>query len=114
MRQVRRIIAANMERWAFPPPLAEDVQLVVSELLTNAVIHSGADEVTLTLRFIDGFLRIDVRDGVLKPEPRLRSPSPDAENGRGLFLVQTIAGYRQGAWGVSEDGTTTWCELAVT
>ncbi|WP_411576904.1 ATP-binding protein [Streptomyces sp. SCSIO ZS0520] len=62
VRQVRRITVAEMERWAVPPPLAEDVQLVVSALLTNAVLHSGADEVTLTLRFIDGLVRIDVHD----------------------------------------------------
>ncbi|MFF0698551.1 ATP-binding protein [Streptomyces tendae] len=52
---------------------------------------------------------IEVDDG--SPcTPVLRCPGPDDESGRGLLLVQALAE----AWGVSPDGTTTWCTLPLT
>ncbi|MER5756906.1 ATP-binding protein [Streptomyces sp. NPDC002088] len=52
---------------------------------------------------------IKVRDGC--PDlPVLRHAGPDDEGGRGLLLVESLAE----TWGVSPDGTTTWCSLPLT
>ena len=111
--RARRIASAFMQEWAVPTPLAGDAKLVVSELVSNAVLHSGTDEVTLTLELHAGRLRIDVHDGVPNHRPGCRTPSADEENGRGLLLVQAIANERRGEWSVSNDGATTWCELGL-
>lgn len=93
--------------------VAEDATLIVSELITNAILHSGGRQIRLTLDLRDGVLCIRVHDGVPGPRPTAQSPEDDDENGRGLILVQEIARSRRGAWGVSDDGATTWCELSL-
>lgn len=61
---------------------------------------------------VGGRFCIEVDDGAAdrSPEP-LPFPGPDAENGRGLYLVDSVVRSRQGTWGVSPDGTRTWCSL---
>ena len=93
--------------------VADDATLIVSELITNAIVHSGGGHILLTLDVDDGVLRIRVHDGVPGPRPTARCPEDEDEHGRGLMLVQEIARNRQGAWGVSDNGTTTWCELSL-
>lgn len=92
---------------------ADDAVLIVSELVTNAVQHSRGQEVTLTLSLRNGCLRINVHDGVPSHRPTPWKPCDEDEHGRGLLLVQAIAGARRGSWGVSDDGASTWCELAL-
>ncbi|MEU5793196.1 ATP-binding protein [Streptomyces sp. NPDC047813] len=111
--QARRIADALMRKWGVPSLLTGDVRLIVSELVTNAFLHSGTDVITLSMAVQDGVLRIDVRHQVTRHRPILHRPRDDDEHGRGLLLVEAIADHRQGAWGVSSDGTTTWCELSV-
>ena len=70
-------------------PLSDDLQLVVSELVTNAIRYAEppveleieADEDTVTVAVADG------SGG--RPQPR--SPSLDAEGGRGLLLIDLLA-----------------------
>ncbi|MET8217561.1 ATP-binding protein [Streptomyces hirsutus] len=92
---------------------ADDVVLVVSELVTNAIQHSHGQKVTLTLSLCNGCLRINVHDGVRSHRPTPGRPCNEDEHGRGLLLVQAIAGARRGSWGVSDDGASTWCEFAL-
>lgn len=92
---------------------ADDAVLVVFELVTNAVQHSHGREVTLTLTLHNGYLRINVHDGVPSRRPTPGNPCDEDEHGRGLLLVQTVADDRRGAWGISNDGAGTWCELAL-
>ncbi|UNM14997.1 ATP-binding protein [Streptomyces formicae] len=93
--------------------VADDATLVVSELITNAILHSGGRQIRLTLDLHDGVLHIRVHDGVPGLRPSEQVPSDDDEHGRGLALVQAIAHSRQGTWGISDGGATTWCELAL-
>jgi anti-sigma regulatory factor (Ser/Thr protein kinase) len=92
--------------------MADDAMLVVSELVTNAIVHSGGTEITLSLDINEDVLRIAVRDG-MPGHPAALTPDHDEESGRGLQLVRWIAGERGGAWGTSGCGTTTWCDLPV-
>lgn len=87
----------------------EDVALVVSELVTNAVLHGDGD---ITLHVVVGAdaVRIEVADR----DPALPGPTyaeADAESGRGLLLVSKIASR----WGVREEqpGKVVWADLAV-
>ena len=86
----------------------DDLTLVVSELVTNAVVH-GAGDVSLALTVDGDAVRIEVAD----EEPTLDRPAPadlDVESGRGLMLVSRVAR----SWGVRREGhgKTVWADLA--
>jgi anti-sigma regulatory factor (Ser/Thr protein kinase) len=90
---------------------AEDVLLVVSELVTNACLHAGGPEELRLLRSGKA-LRLEVVDaGSGEPAPRLphRAGRP---GGHGMFIVQRLCLD----WGVVRDGDrpgkTVWAELA--
>jgi anti-sigma regulatory factor (Ser/Thr protein kinase) len=94
-----------------PPELVEDVTLLVSELVTNAVRHGRADEgrpVHLGLELRGDTVRVEVGDpgpGFLPGKP---APRADRTGGWGLVLLDRLA-HR---WGVEvENGTTVWFEL---
>ncbi|WOI63642.1 ATP-binding protein [Streptomyces fradiae] len=85
---MRRITAAFLRHRSLDS-LTDDAELVVSELVTNAVRH-GAGPVGLRVALGVGELRIEVRDGSSIPA-RLRTADPADESGRGLFLVDAVA-----------------------
>ncbi|MEU6442991.1 ATP-binding protein [Streptomyces sp. NPDC047046] len=82
--------------------LADALALVVSELVTNAVVHArcGAGrQVALTLVRGDGAVRVEVRDsGRGAPAPRGAVPFTE-ESGRGLAVVDAVAAD----WGVRDE-----------
>jgi anti-sigma regulatory factor (Ser/Thr protein kinase) len=83
-------------------------ELLASELVTNALVHTDRDAV-LTATVGPGGLRVEVRDFVGR-RPRLRLTGPDeGTSGRGLVLVQSLAD----AWGVRAHavGKSVWFEL---
>jgi anti-sigma regulatory factor (Ser/Thr protein kinase) len=90
----------------------DTLELLVSELVTNAVLHSPhSGTVTLELRRADRALRIAVTDaGPVLPRPRTPVSAAE-EHGRGLFLVETLAE----AWGsrVVPGGKEVWCDVVV-
>ena len=84
----------------------EDVLLVVSELVTNALVH-GDGPPALRIGGDASHLRIEVGDeGAELPEPR----EPGPANGWGLHVVRLLST----GWGVSTNGggKVVWCELA--
>jgi histidine kinase-like protein len=90
--------------------VSDVAELLTSELVTNALLHTDHDAV-LTATVGPGGLRVEVRDFVAR-RPRLCAPDPDeGTNGRGLFLVQSLAD----AWGVRSHGVgkSVWFELGV-
>ncbi|MFF3257805.1 ATP-binding protein [Streptomyces sp. NPDC002932] len=100
----RRIIKASLLGWSLPH-LVDDAQLLISELVTNALLHTRGELRILFCFGADDFV-IVVRDG--SPEhPVLREADTVDEHGRGLHLVNCVAA----SWGVSSDGTSTWCSL---
>lgn len=92
----RRFARATLSEWG-ADDVADDALLVVSELVTNAVMHAGT-EATLELRTAPGGVRLGVED--LHPTRMLRmgvDPSTGAdERGRGLLITASLAA----AWGV--------------
>jgi len=86
----------------------ETVSLLVSEVVTNAILHARSD-IELNLVNHGARLRIEVRDGT-GGEPAVRRFRDDAASGRGLAIVERLAT----AWGVTHltDGKLVWFEIA--
>ncbi|WP_248961079.1 ATP-binding protein [Sphaerisporangium perillae] len=97
-------------------PAIDDVVLATSELVTNAITHSGCgrdDFIGITLAELDGVLFIEVNDpGSLVSEPEVRK-DPDAENGRGLLIVRELSQE----WGTRDHGPglgrSVWCAIQI-
>jgi anti-sigma regulatory factor (Ser/Thr protein kinase) len=103
--EVRRFVVSELSTWGAS---AGDVALLASELATNAVLHARS-RFSVTVVLASGRIRVEVSDR--NPTlPTLSPVRPDACDGRGLALVQTLAA----AWGVdphAEHGKTVWFEL---
>jgi anti-sigma regulatory factor (Ser/Thr protein kinase) len=90
--------------------LMDTAVLLISELVTNAVLHAKTDgsELELHLEVHGTWLRIEVHDADLRgPQPR--TPAALDESGFGFVLVDAIADQ----WGVRETaaGKAVWAEL---
>jgi anti-sigma regulatory factor (Ser/Thr protein kinase) len=87
----------------------EDLELVVSELVTNAIRHSRLLSLHLSRRGERVRVEVDDENG---DEPRLDSAvPPEAPSGRGLNIVARLAT----TWGwspLSDGGKRVWCELS--
>lgn len=92
----RRFARSELERWG-APELQDEVALAVSELVTNAVVHTG------TVAWVD--LRLDARSLRVEVEDEhparvlpiaLSVPDENSESGRGLLLTSAMAS----SWGV--------------
>ena len=95
-------------------PCGDVAVLLVSEIFSNSVRHSGSgaagETVTVAVRAGGGVVRVEVTDRARPGTPELRPASRDAEGGRGLQLVAGLAARwgwrrRRGGWLV------TWFEL---
>jgi PAS domain S-box-containing protein len=109
LSEVRRARHLTAERAAVAGVDADDAELLVTELVTNALRHGGPG-VDLWLRPLPaGGLRLEVVDGRGGRAPTVQRPSDDAEGGRGLVIVQTLAAR----WGTERlaAGKQVWCEL---
>jgi anti-sigma regulatory factor (Ser/Thr protein kinase) len=99
-----------LREWRLSPKMTEDAVLLVSELVGNAVRHTGARVFGLRMRRRRGWIRVEVRD----PSRGLPCLMPVQEmdiSGRGLFLVDKLSDR----WGVDllPRGKTTWFEMRV-
>lgn len=105
--EVRHALRAMLGTWGAPG--ATDVaELLTSELVTNALIHTDNGAV-VTATVAPEQLRVEVRDFVPGLH-RSRVPhADDGTHGRGLVLVQALAD----SWGVEnhEVGKVVWFEL---
>ncbi|MFF6988224.1 SpoIIE family protein phosphatase [Streptomyces sp. NPDC010273] len=103
--QARRLARRALARWGMED-MSDSVELLVSEVVTNAVRYASRP-VTLRLLRTD-VLRCEVGDDV--PQlPRLRQARATDEGGRGLYLVNRLA-RRWGATRLST-GKVVWFEL---
>ena len=88
----------------------EDVKLLVSELVTNAVLHQGtAGQIEMAVAVARGGVRVEVCDpGSGFRKPTVGEPPPDSLGGRGLLIVDRVASR----WGVGPGPPTrVWFEL---
>jgi anti-sigma regulatory factor (Ser/Thr protein kinase) len=107
----RRLTHAVVARqWGLSAQTAESAVLLVSELVGNAVRHTGARVFGLRMARRPGWIRIEVRDPS-RGLPCLLPVQPMDVSGRGLFLVDKLSDR----WGVDllPRGKTTWFEMRV-
>ncbi|MGW0993936.1 ATP-binding protein [Streptomyces sp. NPDC002520] len=105
--RARRELRELLRHWG-RPGRSEIAELLTSELVTNALVHTDDDAVLIAVVSQDA-LRVEVRDFVAR-RPRLCAPDTgDGTHGRGLVLVQSLAD----AWGVRphDVGKSVWFEL---
>lgn len=117
---------ATLREWGMSDSLVEAVELVVSELVTNAVQHASRRppaltateanapdpyEIVVTLvHHPDGVLRIEVSDW--DPTPPSFSYAPRyADHGRGLLIVGALA-KEWGCLHPIDGGKVVWCNLS--
>ena len=109
VRQARAVVRRCVADWVVSGPAASDAVLVVSELVTNGLLH-GRPPIRLRVRHTGAELVIEVRDAAIAlPRPaRFGSGHP---SGRGLAVVSRMASH----WGArAEDrGKVVWASFAV-
>ncbi|MFE1922836.1 ATP-binding protein [Streptomyces asoensis] len=105
--ETRRALRELLRDWG-RPGRSETAELLTSELVTNALVHTD-DDALLTATVSASGLRVEVRDSAAH-RPRPRVPAADeATHGRGLVLVESLAD----TWGVRAQGggKVVWFEL---
>ena len=107
----RRLTRSRLAEWRLSGDAHAAAVLIVSELVTNAVVHTMSTRVVCELRCDEERLRISVQDQGHQPGgPRL-SLTADGEHGRGLLLVDSMST----AWGSVDAGNSSgrivWAEL---
>jgi len=97
-----------------PRDVAGDVMLLTSELVTNAIRHSGSaplDDVVVRVDPSDDVIHIEVLNPGPSFDPQVPATPSQTGTGLGLFLVDRLANR----WGVEREGerTKVWFEVLV-
>jgi anti-sigma regulatory factor (Ser/Thr protein kinase) len=106
-RTTRRATAEALAGWEVTGAVGEDAVLLATELVNNAITHTGRPR-QLRVRRLTDRLVIEVADADPRPPQRL-VPDESSEGGRGLTIVAALSS----AWGVRFDGAgkIVWCEV---
>lgn len=109
--QARRWVRSQLEG-EIPATAASDAALLVSELVTNSVVHANVGPrraLTVELTTLDDRLRIAVTDPGSRLRPCMLPLDPETPGGLGLLLVDDLCE----TWGAWQDlgSTRVWCEL---
>ncbi|MFE7213976.1 ATP-binding protein [Streptomyces sp. NPDC057611] len=108
VKLVRRLAKSFFKELQLPPAVCDDALLIISELVTNAVLHAAPPAVLRLRRIGQRHLLIEVSDGGPQPSRHTRSSQAE-EQGRGLQIVAALA-LRYGTIADAE-GVTRWAEL---
>ncbi|MFB7494371.1 ATP-binding protein [Streptomyces sp. NPDC056161] len=110
--QARCLVGTLLAGWGLADEPADDAILVLSELVTNAIAHSGGSRIVCRVRVLGDGVRIEVEDERRGASvPAMREPGTYDQGGRGLLLVDRLSD----AWGVHEaangTGRVVWADL---
>ncbi|MER7916134.1 MULTISPECIES: ATP-binding protein [unclassified Streptomyces] len=111
----RRVVRDLLTVWDVPEGVRDDVLLVVSELITNALVHAGGTRIGCRLHRAAERIRVEVTDEITGAAgtalPAARRPGPEDQHGRGLLLVEALSL----GWGVAlpsgRPARVVWAEL---
>jgi len=106
----RSFLAKLLDGWGVADQLIDDASLMASELMANAVEH-GSGVVHLEIAVDDdGLLRVGVHDDAVEL-PVMNDVTETGLDGRGIWLVQSIARDWGSDSSGEEPGKTVWFEL---
>lgn len=120
-RLARLLVSHRLAAWGYPYDSGpnETTTLIASELAANAVRHGrvpGRDfhvRLAVPLGDASGTIRIEVSDTRSEQRPALITAAPDAETGRGLYLVSQLAErWAVGPHSGGGPGKTVWAAIA--
>jgi hypothetical protein len=114
-RRARIFLLEQLDDWGWKAgdgvaTLAEQGQLILTELVTNAVRHAPG-RIGVSIEAHHDRLTLSVTDAVRPARPLVPlSVPPSSQSGRGLTIVDSLSS----AWGVRAEpvGKTVWAELA--
>ncbi|WP_146075764.1 ATP-binding SpoIIE family protein phosphatase [Streptomyces sp. Ru62] len=108
-QRTRRLVREWLEGWELST-MADDEELLVSEVVTNGLVHGDSDVYVYVRRYPER-IRVEVRDSDPHLAQAVTVPREEdqAEGGRGLVIVSALAS----AWGNSPSGRgkTVWFEI---
>lgn len=105
--EARRIVRARLE--GTPDNVVEVVELLTSELVTNALVH-GTGDPALVLGVGERHIRVEVHDSEPTLDLKPVQGEPSRPHGRGLAIVDALAT----TWGVEprwDGGKVVWFAL---
>lgn len=109
--EARRRALAQLLLWRAPGDAQDNAQLVISELVTNALRHTRSETVGCELRINGSLLRVAVSSEGAGPSQEPVQAGAEDEGGRGLLLVVALSH----GWGVrpidAGRGHTVWADL---
>ena len=125
VRRARQFARYVLQQQRIAPERIGTAELLVSELVTNAVkttsmtklpapygpVHDHFRLIRIRLSLVDRSVVIEVQDGSDKP-PVLQEQRLDSEDGRGLAVVESMSS-RWDYFLLSSGGKVVWCELRV-
>ncbi len=108
VRHARRFTRRTLRAWGVPRDTIEEALLVVSELVTNALVHTGGP-VRLDMSLVNHRLRLAVADSSPRSPVKPTSIGWEATGGRGILLVEAVSA----AWGTVpvSGGKQVWADL---
>ncbi|MEU6589848.1 SpoIIE family protein phosphatase [Streptomyces sp. NPDC046881] len=108
VRHARRFTRRTLRAWGVSPDTLDTALLVVSELVTNALVHTGG-QVRLDLSLVNHRLRLAVADTSPRSPVKPTSIGWEATGGRGILLVEAVSD----AWGTVpvSGGKQVWADL---
>jgi anti-sigma regulatory factor (Ser/Thr protein kinase) len=110
---MRRRMWDELSDAGVPANLLDDVLLVATELLSNALRHAPSlpgHELLISWEVLGRRVRVTVTDGGGHDMPHIRHAKANETNGRGLAIVSSLADE----WGVEDHrgSTSVWAELS--
>lgn len=113
VRVARHTVGERLIVWGVAAAVRADAALIVSELITNAILHTPTAHILCGIELArDSHLCVEVHDqGYTTHSLPLCAPGPEDEHGRGLMLVEQISSK----WGVDRStrtgGNAVWATL---
>jgi serine/threonine-protein kinase RsbW len=87
-----RALRRRIDAWAgpyLPEEVLQDLKLAITEACANAVLHSGTQEIRISVRFVERCVEVVVADDGVYRE-LLSSPDDDSDAHRGLAMMAAL------------------------